>query len=245
MRLAQLPCCCALSIVARAAIPLRRQGGSVGFNCPLLKPALPHKPLRPPIPPPHELANRQGVQELVCQQDRRALRHLRQIVVPHRIRHPRGLLQAQPGRRFDRMHRQRRPKRRHRLGNRPQRVRHQRSPPRPGLDQQHRRRRPQQPPRHRRPQAQNFPEHLADFRRGRKIRERIVGRVIRRVGPRHEGIQALRLPLGHQGDDRRISQIPARTIGMDNNCPIVAPAKRKPRNASGSRKNSPVMRANP
>ena len=45
--------------------------------------------------------------------------------------------------------------------------------------------------------------------------------------------------------DRAISQAPTRTIGNDSNCPMVAPAKRKPRCASGWRKNSPMIRATP
>ncbi len=44
---------------------------------------------------------------------------------------------------------------------------------------------------------------------------------------------------------RRTSQMPAITIGTDSSWPIVAPANRKPRNASGWRKNSPVIRASP
>jgi hypothetical protein len=42
---------------------------------------------------------------------------------------------------------------------------------------------------------------------------------------------------------RTISQIPASSIGIDRICPIVAPNARKPRNASGSRKYSAVIRA--
>jgi hypothetical protein len=44
---------------------------------------------------------------------------------------------------------------------------------------------------------------------------------------------------------RSMNHSPASTIGTDSNCPIVAPAYRKPRFASGWRKNSPMIRATP
>ena len=62
-------------------------------------------------------------------------------------------------------------------------------------------------------------------------------RVVGGVGARHEAVQPL-----HQRV-RRISQALAISIGMHSNWPIVTPPIRKPRNTSGSRKNSQVMRA--
>jgi hypothetical protein len=44
---------------------------------------------------------------------------------------------------------------------------------------------------------------------------------------------------------RSISHAPTSTIGTDSNCPMVAPAKRKPRCASGWRNSSPTSRAAP
>src|SRR5665213_408636 len=50
------------------------------------------------------------------------------------------------------------------------------------------------------------------------------------------GMEALRRSTSHN---------PAATMGMDSNCPIVAPNHRNPRKSSGSRNNSPMMRATP
>src|SRR5208283_5152398 len=96
--------------------------------------------------------------------------------------------------------------------------------------------------------AEQLAEDLADLRRRCEVGIRIVRRVIGGVGARHEVVEPLHqaavVAMGCvTGRERTISTTPATSSGIDSSCPIVAPAHRKPRNASGSRKNSPMMRA--
>ena len=73
-------------------------------------------------------------------------------------------------------------------------------------------------PRDRRPKPQDLAEHLADLGRGGEIAIRIMRRVIRGVGARHEVIEAFHHRL------RRISHgRPAISIGMHSNWPMVTP----------------------
>ena len=220
-------------------LPLREGGGGRGPAATLHKPPVLHKPLHPPSFPLHELPDRQRVEELVRQQQHRPSRQRLQPVMPDRPRQPFRLQRPQPRRRLDQMQPHRRPERRRHLAHRPQSIGHQRAPPRPALHQQHRVRPSDQLPGHRRPQPQDLAKHLADLRRSGEVAERIVCRVVGRIGARHEAIE----PLHHRV--RRISHAPAISIGIDSNWPIVAPPIRYPRNTSGSRKNSPMMRATP
>ena len=80
--------------------------------------------------------------------------------------------------------------------HRTQRIRHQCTASRTGLDQQHRIGTTEQLPRDRGPQTEDFAENLADLGRGGEVGERILGRVVDRVGPRHERVQPFRLCLG-------------------------------------------------
>ncbi len=178
----------------------------------------------------------------------------------------RALAALEPGARFNEMRLQGRVE----SGQRPRRphcVGQHRSAARPELDQLHGRRRSHLPPHPRRPQSEQFAEHLADLRRSDEIAgapERIAGHVVAMLGvseaERHvardrdrpargdDGAQ-LGFERGHRSSPqasrsggRRSAMArktsPARNIGIDSSMPIVNPPHRKPSCASGSRKNS-------
>jgi hypothetical protein len=138
------------------------------------------------------LADRQGVEELVGQQQQRAVWDRVQPIVPGRPRQASGLERAQPRGGLDQVQRQGGVEIGGDLRHRPQRVGHQGAAARAGLHQQHGARAPQQAPGYRRPQAQQLAEHLADLGCGGEVGERIVGRVVGGVGARHERVQSLR-----------------------------------------------------
>jgi hypothetical protein len=230
--------------------PFGRDGGQEGwgFHRPLDEGARRHMPLEPGLAAPDELPDRQRVEEFICQQQHRPVRHLRQPVVPagHRIpQHPR-LRRAQAGGGLHQMHPQRPPERDGHFAHRAQRVRHQRAAARPAFHQQHRVRPAHLLPGDRGPQPEHLAEGLGDLGcRGEvpgPAEGRRLPRVVGRDRPGHVPVQAFR----HAGARAlAISQPPTRIIGSDSNCPMVAPANRKPRCASGWRKNSPTRRATP
>ena len=72
----------------------------------------------------------------------------------------------------------------------PQCIGHQCGAPGPGLDQPHGVGRATLLPDHGRPCAEQFTEHLGDFRRCGEVGEGVVGGVVGAVCARHETVQA-------------------------------------------------------
>ncbi len=132
------------------------------------------------------------------------------------------------------------PERGRRLADGAERVRHQRAAARPGFGEQHGVGPAHVLPDDRAPEAEDLAERLGDFRGGREIRERVACRVVEGVGAGHEPVE----PLGHRRA-RQTMNAPISTIGTDSSWPMVAPSNRNPRNGSGSRKNSPMIRKMP
>ena len=216
--------------------------------------AVGHEALRPAVAAADELADRQGVEELVGQQDQRAVAagsppSSCQAAPPAQQRLLRG---AQRGARS-------RPDAAAAAARKPgttsadgaQRVGHQRAAAGARLAQSTGSGR-----------AHLLPGHRRTRRRGTRRRPgEISGAVVKspppkgsragvigRGGPRHEGVEPLHAAQAGDGDRPGAQHQPERrpaSIGSDSSWPIVAPAKRKPRCASGWRKNSPMMRATP
>ena len=148
---------------------------------------------------------------------------------------------------------------------RAQRVRHQGAAPGAELGEAHRPRPAHCAPAVEAPEADQFPEHLADLGRGGEIARRAQGvraRVIAMLGVA-EGLghvaghsdrplarDRLAQAIGQRAHIRRrrahtAKARPPATMGRERSWPMVAPATRKPRWVSGSRKNSTAIRANP
>src|SRR4051794_27523937 len=132
-----------------------------------------------------ELPHRQRIEELVGNQEERLRGKLVQIFVPVRTRQDLFLRAAKDGARLDEVHFT--PK-----GGRAkdsQRVARKRPPPWSELGEYRVRGRSGTPPLIRNARADDFAEHLADFRRGREIAmlpERVTGRIIISVAALHE-----------------------------------------------------------
>ena len=121
-----------------------------------------------------ELADRQGVEELVRDHQQRTVGHRGEAVVPDRLAALKGrgqrfaLPHAENGTGFDQMDAQGLPEgRQHRGGS--QRVAHQRASARPKLDEVHAVRRAHGRPGMGTPETDQLSEHLADFRRRDEI----------------------------------------------------------------------------
>jgi hypothetical protein len=239
-----------------------------------------HQAPAPAIGRAFELVDRQGVEELVGDDQRRAGGNPGDVAVPSDWRfgrhagQRRALFAAQRRARFHQMNVDRGAEFGRGLAGGAQRVGHQRAAAGAELDQPQRRRRPHGLPDHGAPQADELAEDLADFRRGDEIAlgaQRVAAHVVAVLGMAqrlgHEAGQRDR-PLG--GDDaaqmtverahtrprpapqavvrrraQTITPIPNSTSGSDRSCPMVAPAKRNPRWASGWRNSSTNMRATP
>ena len=209
-----------------------------------------HHPLGPLRRPAHELTDRQGVQELVGNDQQWPRRQFLDRRDPDRIgpTEPPFLLGAKNRAALDQMEPQGMPKRRHRRGG-AQQVRHQDTAARPQLGQDHRVRLPRLLPQRSEPQPDQLAKDLADLGCGDEIAagaDRIAPRVIAvvRVMERHRHKGGNRKgplladparnppgePLrahGRAGVGARRAQairtIPAISNGIDNSCPIVVP----------------------
>ncbi len=218
------------------------------------EPAVPHPALRPAVRRAPELPDRQRIQELVRQQQQRAGRQRLDPIVPNGPRQALGLHRAQPRRGLDQMQPQR-------AGKIRDSLRGSRAARRPSACRAQGRLRPgsrrsgapidcQTTAAHRPSSSPNtwlISGEVVKSANGSRVR------VVRRVGAGEEGVE----PLQGQADTvsaagvaqagrrcaRTTSTSPAISMGSDSSWPIVAPANRKPRNASGSRKNSLTMRA--
>ena len=133
-----------------------------------------------------------------------------------------------------------------------QRIGHQRAAAGAAFHQQHGIGAAHPVPDHGGPGAQHLPEGLADLGRRGEVAAPAEGGggacVIGRDRAGHEAVEAFHSAARHAVAarfDRVIRNSPTAIIGSDSNCPMVAPAKRKPRCASGWRKNSPMKRATP
>ena len=143
--------------------------------------------LVPAVGAHHRLVDRQRVEELVGQDDQRAIRHFPQRGMP-RDRQVGGVegLPLQPFQHrvdLDEMHDHRRAEVRHHLGG-PQGVEHHGAAAGPELDQADVLGRAHRPPGRRRPQPDQLAEHLADLGRRGEVAagaERVAGRVIARA----------------------------------------------------------------
>ncbi len=199
--------------------------------------------LAPVVSAAHELADRERVQKFIGDEQHRAARHVRQIIVPPGRRAQRLFLRrAQHRAALDQMQ----PRGAREVRHKPrgaERVLHQRAAARPELDQQNRIGRAHPLPQIDAPQADQLAEHLADLWRGDEIAaraQRIARRVIApaRMEQRllHEGCDAER-PRGgdapgemrHQlgcalGHAYHTRPMPKRSTGSDKSCPIVAPS---------------------
>ncbi len=182
-----------LAPLEHLAVPGREGRGGGGL---LDEAAVAHPALGPACAAADELADRQRVQELVGEQDRRKLRQRVHAVVPGDRRASSlqafRLQAAQPRRGLDQVELQRRARsraRRSRMARSASAI----SVPRPGpqFGERHRGGAAHRLPGHGGPGAEQLAEHLGDLRRGGEVPERVVRRVIRRVGARHEGVEAL------------------------------------------------------
>ena len=173
--------------LALGRVPVQRPGRLLD------KTVRPHEPLRPAIAAADELADRQGIEELVGQQQQRGVGQGIQPVVPACLRpgQPFRLHGPQPRRGLDQVHTQSGPEIRRHPADGAQRVRHQRAAARPGLRQHNRVGPAEQRPAYRRPGAEHFAEGLADLGGCREIGERVAVGVICRIGARHERVQPL------------------------------------------------------
>jgi len=118
-----------------------------------------------------ELADRERIQELAGDQQRRPVRHAGQALVPVRpgVRQRRGLPGAQDGAGLDQMQLRGIARRRHGLGNGAQRVGHQRAAPGPQLDQPYRRGPTHGIPQRGAPQPDQLAVNLRDLGRGDEV----------------------------------------------------------------------------
>ena len=157
---------------------------------------------------------------------------------------------------------------------RPQHVEHHGAAPWSKLHQPHVFRRSHGAPGRGRPEPKQLAEHLADLRRGNEIPSAAdrraahivavlgVGEAERHVLGDRQGPDALNAPSDLRLERRRVRRPhgcsaalrravtsirtkPARMSGSDSSIPIVTPPQRKPSCTSGSRKNSPIVRAIP
>ena len=209
-------------------------------------------PFQPGAVAADELADRQRVQELIAQQQQRARRQGGDVVMPggHLARQRARLGGAEAGRGLDQMHAQGGAEGGRGLADGAQRIGHQRAPARAAFGQDHGVGTSHRLPCHGAPGAEHLAKGLGDLGRGGEIARaaelRCLPRVIGGDRPCHEAIEAFRHQAAAGRDRaRRISHSPTATIGTDSTCPMVIPAKRKPRWASGWRNNSPISRATP
>ena len=214
-----------------------------------------HQAFAPASADPHELADRQRVEELVRNPDGRTVRYRVRAVVPDGVEALRALEGAKRGRGFHEMHFG--PERRLQPGG-AERIGHQRAAPRPELDQPDIRRPAQPHPGIHAPEPHDLAEHLADFGRGGEIPaapERVATGIVGGVAEHHElrkrhrpvapdaPGQPCRQTVGH--GRRTASARPMAMSGRERSCPIVTGPRMNPRCASGSRNSSAKQRASP
>ena len=221
----------------------------------------------------HELPDRQRVEELVGDEEKRPVRHVVEARRARRFRRPLPpsvfcLARSQRRARLDQM--RRRPRSRKSGALAATRRMSAISVPRPGPSSTSRTGvgRADHAPDMDEPRADDLAEHLAHLRRGDEIAvdaERIARRVVAVLGiaeaKRHvvgDAHRAVRLDerldllaerrVAHAGRAafaRSIAATPTSTIGIDSIMPMVRPPAKKPSCASGSRTNSIAMRARP
>ena len=146
-----------------------------------------------------ELADRQGVEELVGEQDERAVGQVGEVVMPggagqgmerndlQRL----GLLGAQAGGELDQMELGGGGKGGGDAAGQPPGVGHQGAAAGAELGEDDGVGAAELLPRDDRPGAEQLAEDLADLGRGGEVGERVVGGVVKRVGAGHEGVEAL------------------------------------------------------
>ncbi|BBU58806.1 hypothetical protein KU6B_50710 [Mameliella alba] len=239
--------------VARVLQPVGQaglRGGRGKAKCKRARIVQPDDPFLPGPTRALELAHRQRVKELVGDKEDRPLGQILDAVMPCRLRQAAGLFGAQLGRGFDKMQAGGVVKAGH-AGGGAQDVGHQGAATGAKLCQDKGRGRPLVHPALRQAQANQFAEHLADFRRGCKIARRaqrvtraVIAVLRMRQAGGHEVGQRHR-PVGHDLPDQDITQCgqeaasalaprarfranqivsaPPRIIGRVSSCPIVRP----------------------